>query len=89
MYEAILSSEIFIADLTGLRPNVMIELGYALHHMKTGRLLLLFNSITNAERVPFDTSTFRYEEIAEAADIPGKLRGHLQEILAKAAAGEI
>ena len=27
MYEAIGSSEIFIADLTGLRPNVLIELG--------------------------------------------------------------
>ncbi len=89
MYEAIGSSEIFIADLTGLRPNVMIELGYALHHMKTGRLLLLFNPINNAVTVPFDTTTFRYEEIGEAADIPGRLRGHLEEILAKAASGEI
>lgn len=89
MYQAILSSEIFIADLTGLRPNVMIELGYALHHMKTGRLLLLFNSIDDAERVPFDTSIFRYEEIGEAADIPDKLREHLTDILAQAAAGKI
>lgn len=90
MYEAILSSEIFIADLTGLRSNVMIELGYALHHMKTGRLLLFFNPIAApANKVPFDTNTFRYEQIEEAADIPGKLRDHLKEILAKAAAGEI
>jgi hypothetical protein len=90
MYEAILSSDIFIADLTGLRPNVMIELGYALHHRKTGRLLLLFNPIAApADKVPFDTNTFRYEQIGEAADISGKLRAHLREILQKAAAGEI
>jgi hypothetical protein len=90
MYQAILSSEIFIADLTGLRPNVMIELGYALHHMKTGRLLLLFNPIAApADRVPFDTNIFRYEQIGEAADIPDRLRGHLREMLDKAAAGEI
>ena len=38
MYEAIGSSEIFIADLRGLRPNVTIELGYALNHMHKGRL---------------------------------------------------
>ena len=90
MYEAILSSEIFIADLTGLRPNVMIELGYALHHVKTGRMLLLFYPLDPpADRVPFDTNNLRFEQIAEAADIPRKLRGHLEEILAKAAAGEI
>lgn len=89
MYELIESSEIFIADMTGLRHNVMIELGYALHHWKTGRLLLFFNPITGAETMPFDTRTFRYEQIDEAAEILGKLRPHLQEILRKARAGEI
>ena len=70
--------------------RMMIELGYALHHMKTGRLLLLFNPIAApADRVPFDTNTFRFEQIGEAADIPVRLRGHLKEILDKAAAGEI
>lgn len=90
MYEAIGSSEIFIADLTGLRPNVLIELGYALNHMHQGRLLLLFNPIAApADKVPFDTNTFRYEQIGEAADIPGALKKHLVEILDSAKAGKI
>jgi len=89
MYQEIGGGEIFIADLTGLRLNVMIELGYALHHLHTGRLILIFNRITGAERVPFDTSPFRYKEIGEAADIPTQIRGDLDAILAEAAEGRI
>lgn len=89
MYEAIGSSEVFIADLTGLRPNVMIELGYALNHQGTNRLLLMFNPVAGADKVPFDTNSFRYEQIGEAADIPNRLKGHLEEILARAKAGII
>lgn len=89
MYEEIGGSEIFIADLTGLRPNVMIELGYALHHMHTRRLILIFNPIASAQRVPFDTSTFRYKRIDEAADIPDQIRGDLEEIIAAAREGRI
>ncbi len=89
MYEAIGSSEIFIADLTGLRPNVMIELGFALNHQPTKRLLLLFNPFGEATSVPFDTNSFRYQQIGEAADIPNAVRGHLQEILQAAKEGRI
>jgi hypothetical protein len=89
MYREIGGSEIFIADLTGLRPNVMIELGYALHHLHTGRLILMFKRIPGAERVPFDTSTFRYKEITEAASIPTQIRGDLEAILAEAGEGRI
>src|ERR1051326_3415965 len=87
MYEAIGSSEIFIADLTGLRPNVLIELGFALNHQPTNRLLLLFNPINGADKVPFDTNAFRYEEIGEAADIPAKLKRHIEEIIRGAREG--
>jgi hypothetical protein len=91
MYREIRSSDIFIADLTGLRPNVMIELGYALQsHQPQGRMLLMFNPIpAPADKVPFDTNTFRYEEIGEAADIPSALKKHLDDILEKARLGEI
>ncbi len=90
MFEQIRISDIFIADLTGLRPNVMIELGYALRdHQPDGRLLLIFNAIQDAEEVPFDTKTFRYERIGEAADIPSALRKHLHAILDDAKAGKI
>jgi hypothetical protein len=89
MYEAIGSSDIFIADLTGLRPNVMIELGFALHHQPSQRLLLVFNPIIGADKVPFDTSGFRYEEIGEAQDIIIKLKGHIERILQYASYGQI
>ena len=90
MYEAIVSSDIFIADLTGLRHNVMIELGYALRdHQPGGRMLLIFNPIPGAEKVPFDTNTFRYATIGEAADIPAALCKHLKAILNEAKAGRI
>jgi len=88
-YGAIESSDIIIADLTGLRHNVMIELGYALHHRTKRRLLLLFNPISGAEKVPFDTTSFRYESINEAADIPRLLTGHLKAILQDAGEGRI
>jgi hypothetical protein len=89
MYDAIGSSEIFIADLTGLRPNVMIELGYALNHQGTKRLILMFNPIEGADKVPFDTTGFKYQTINEAADISAKLKGDLLEIINNARAGVI
>jgi len=38
---------------------------------------------------PFDVSSFRYELITQAADIPNALRGHIQIILQEASAGLI
>lgn len=89
MYNAIGSSDIFIADLTGHRPNVMIEIGYALKQHEKGRLLLYFEPTPGLDNPPFDVSSFRYERIAQAAEIPNALRGHIQTILQQAAAALI
>lgn len=42
MYHDIRECDIFIADLTGARHNVMIEVGYALKHIDTGRMVFYF-----------------------------------------------
>jgi len=89
MYDAIASADIFVADLTGHRPNVMIEMGYALKHHERGRLLLYFEPTAGMDSPPFDVSSFRYELITQAADIPNALRGHIQTILEEASAGVI
>ena len=39
MYRDIRDCDIFIADLTGARHNVMVEVGYALQHVGTGRMV--------------------------------------------------
>lgn len=39
MYEAIASSDIIICDLSGQRPNVYVEAGYALKHHEANRLI--------------------------------------------------
>ena len=89
MYNAIGSADIFLADLTGHRPNVMIELGYALKQVEKGRMLLMFEPRDQQDKPPFDVSGFRYEKIAQAADIPTALRNHIKAILTEASVGAI
>jgi hypothetical protein len=81
MYEAIASSDIIICDLTGQRPNVFVEAGYALKHQEKKRLIFLFEPDNENDKVPFDLTTFRYEEISESAEIPSKLQPHIEAIL--------
>ena len=47
MYDAIESSDIIVCDLTGKRPNVCVEAGYALSRHDKGRLVFLFEPSTN------------------------------------------
>jgi hypothetical protein len=81
MYEAIASSDIIICDLTGHRPNVYVEAGYALKHHEGNRLIFLFEPSGPEDRVPFDLNTFKYVLINQAAEIPNRLTPELESIL--------
>ena len=81
MYEAIASSDIILCDLTGLRPNVCVEAGYALNHHKSGRLIFLFEPANEGDQVPFDLNTFKYVSVGQAAEIPNRLKPEIEAIL--------
>ena len=87
MYEAIASADIILIDLTGVRPNVCVEAGFALRRHEQGRLIFIFQPSETHPRVPFDLSTFRYEPFSDTAEIPGKIKTHLRAILWNATAG--
>lgn len=89
MYEAIESADVILVDLTGHRPNVCVEAGYALKHHKAGRLLFTFEPKDRDDKVAFDLNTYRYEPLSQAADIPVKLVPHLVKIVEDAKAGKL
>jgi len=86
MYEAIASSDIIICDLTGQRPNVFVEAGYALKHHENNRLIFLFEPRNRRDAVPFDLTTFKYVPISQAAEIPNKVKAEIIAILRDAGA---
>ena len=89
MYNAIKSADIILCDLSGSRPNVCVEAGYALSHHHRGRLVFMFEPAGDNDRVPFDLNTFRYLPIPQAAAIPALLKTAILEIVANAARGTI
>jgi len=86
MYDAIEAAEIIICDLTGHRPNVFVEDGYALKHHEKNRLIFLFEPLDVVDKVPFDLNTFKYIQVAQAAEIPGKLKPEIRAVLQEAGA---
>lgn len=58
MYEAIASADIILIDLTGVRPNVCVEAGYALRNHEKNRLIFIFQPSDAHKSVPFDLNTF-------------------------------
>ena len=87
MYEAISSADIILIDLSGVRPNVCVEAGYALKHHEKNRLIFIFQPTKNAKKVPFDLDTFRYFPFEDTAEIPEKIKPQIAEILRSAAVG--
>lgn len=84
MYEAVESADIILIDLTGVRPNVCVEAGYALKHHEKGRLIFIHHRGHELPDVPFDLSTFRYEPFDDTAEIPDRIRPHILSILRSA-----
>ena len=78
---AIRSSDIIICDLTGQRPNVFVEAGFALKHHEKNRLIFLFEPRNRNDKVPFDLTTFKYVLIPQAAEIPNKVKTEIVAIL--------
>ncbi|MYL10549.1 MAG: hypothetical protein F4010_00010 [Cenarchaeum sp. SB0669_bin_11] len=81
MYEAIQASDIVVCDLTGERPNVYVEAGYALGRHDMDRLVFLFQPTSKHTEVPFDLATFKQVRIGDAAEIPAKLGAEIEAIL--------
>lgn len=89
MYNDISECDIFIADLSGARHNVMIEVGYALKHVETGRMVFYFQQTEKAKAVPFDVSHLSYDSIEDSDDIKTKTKHRLETILDLAKNGNI
>ena len=89
MYREIEASDIFIADLTSNRHNVMVEMGYAIKNVGLERMLLYFEPMAGAENPPFDLNGFRYEQIVDSNDIERKVKPKLKDILDGVALGEL
>ncbi|MDO4815201.1 MAG: hypothetical protein Q4A83_01165 [Bacillota bacterium] len=89
MYRDIRECDIFIADLTGARHNVMIEVGYALKHVGTGRMVFYFQEGSTCKSVPFDVSHLSYDKINDSGEIKTKTKARIERILEQAKNGEI
>ena len=89
MYQDIKDCDIFVADLTGARHNVMIEVGYALKHIDTGRIVFYFQETDTVKNVPFDVNHFSYDKIVDSAEIETKTKARILTILEQAKNGEI
>lgn len=89
MYDDIRECDIFIADVSGARHNVMIEIGYALKHVDTGRMVFYFQETDKCKSVPFDVNHLAYDKIVDSSEIKTKTKARIETILEQAKNGEI
>lgn len=82
MYKEIRDCDIFIADLTGCRHNVMVEVGYALS-LGLARMLFYFSPTDKYSEPPFDINGFRYEPINDSREIETKIKPLIESILSE------
>ena len=64
--EAIKSSDIFIADITGHNPNVMLELGIA---MKLNKNILILREKGSKEKFPFNIQSVQIQQYGSVAEL--------------------
>ena len=89
MYKDIRECDIFIADVSGARHNVMIEIGYALKHVDTGRMIFYFQKSEKCPSVPFDVNHLAYDEIVDSREIKTKTKSRILTVLEQSKCGDI
>ena len=65
------------------------EVGYALKHVKTSRMLFYFQASEKCTSVPFDVSHLNYVPIVDSAEIKTSVKTRIENILGQARNGEI
>lgn len=89
LYMQLSDSDIFIADLTGARHNVMVEVGYAIKNVGLGRMIFYFQQTSDCPKPPFNLDGFRNEFIEDSADLKDKIPNHIHAILEEIQTGQI
>lgn len=89
-------SDLFVADLTGVRPNVMVEIGMALHHLPMNRVLFFMQKADKVpgmegavENPPFDLSGYSYDKIVDSSEIEERVGGRVRGILNEMCGGSV
>ena len=94
IYSAIDENEIILIDLSGVRPNVCIEAGYALKNYRTDRLLFLFQATAETpnnprhDKPPFDIENHEIKIVTRVKDIPKMLMPELSAMWQRALHGD-
>ncbi|MDR0930791.1 MAG: hypothetical protein LBM38_03485 [Clostridiales bacterium] len=81
MYREISDCDIFVADLTGARHNVMVEVGYALKNVGLGKMVFYYQPKEENDKPPFDLNGFKCHKIGDSRDLSGGVKSDIEKIL--------